>query len=199
MPSSPLVEADLLARLHGRDPDALTSVVREHTKPLFRAARGMGLAEDAAEDLVQDVLATFLSTLDRFEGRSQVGTWLFGILHKKIFEYRRGHARDERNDSIDDVFESRFDTQGNWTRPPEDLDRLLESKEAGVLIEGCLEHLPGSQRAAFTLREIQDLDTPEICEILGISVSNFGVLMHRARTHLRECLEAHGVTSAAGH
>jgi len=134
----------------------------------------MGLAEDAAEDLVQDVLTTFLSTLHRFEGRSQVGTRLFGILHKKIFEYRRGRARDERNDSIDDVFESRFDAQGNWTRPPEDLDRLLESKEAGALIQGCLEQMPESQRAAFTLREIQDLDTPEICEILGISTSNFG-------------------------
>ncbi len=153
----------------------------------------MGVPESAAEDVVQDVLKTFLETLHRFEGRSQIRTWLFGILHKKVLEFRREQVVDQRLDPIDEVFESRFDARGNWVRPPQDLERLLASQEAGELIRQCMEGLPASQRAVFTLREMEELDSQEICKILEISITNLGVLMHRARTRLRECLEAKGV------
>ena len=72
--------------------------------------------------------------------------------------------------------------------------RLMLSKEIGELIRGCMEGLPVNQREAFVLREVEDLDTSEICKILAVSVTNFGVLMHRARARLRECLEAKGLS-----
>ncbi|MBK7928336.1 MAG: hypothetical protein IPJ98_12835 [Bryobacterales bacterium] len=71
----------------------------------------MGFTEDEAEDLIQDVFLTFLSSLHRFEGRSQTSTWLFGILHHKTMERRRKRVRDEQHDPIDAVFESRFDSR----------------------------------------------------------------------------------------
>jgi RNA polymerase sigma-70 factor (ECF subfamily) len=191
MTANALTDQDL-ARLRAREPALLAQVVREHARPLFRAARGMGLTDTAAEDLVQDVFITFLETLDRFEGRSQLRTWLFGILHRKILEFRRERAVDQRHDPIDEVFESRFDSQGRWARPPVDLQRLLESQETGNLIQSCLGELPHTQRSVFTLREVEELDSAEICKILNISVTNLGVLMHRARARLRECLEAKG-------
>jgi RNA polymerase sigma-70 factor (ECF subfamily) len=107
---------------------------------------------------------------------------------------RRERARDERHDPIDEVFESRFDTARKWFRPREDIERILESKQAGELIQLCLGELPHAQRAVFTLREVEELETPDICKILQISVSNLGALMHRARARLRECLKAHGLT-----
>jgi RNA polymerase sigma-70 factor (ECF subfamily) len=152
----------------------------------------MGFSAGEAEDLVQDVFATFLEGLDRFEGRSQLRTWLFGILHRKALERRRASAVEERTDPIDTVFESRFDLSGNWSRPPADLERLLLSREAGELIQSCMEGLPAHQRGVFVLREIEGIESGEICKILGITVTNLGVLMHRARTRLRECLEAKG-------
>ncbi|MBI3682600.1 MAG: sigma-70 family RNA polymerase sigma factor [Acidobacteria bacterium] len=179
-------------RLRAREPALLSQVVQDHARTLFRAARGMGLTDTAAEDLVQDVFTTFLETLDRFEGRSQLRTWLFGILHRKILEFRREQNVDQRHDPIDEVFESRFDSKGRWARPPEDLQRLLESHQAGKLIQACLGELPHAQRSVFTLREVEELDSAEICKILDISVTNLGVLMHRARARLRECLEAKG-------
>jgi len=96
-------------------------------------------------------------------------------------------------DPIDEVFESRFDGKGNWTRPPADLEQLILSKEIGELIRGCMDGLPASQREAFVLREVEGLGTSEICKILTVSVTNFGVLMYRARARLRECLEAKGL------
>ena len=68
------------------------------------------------------------------------------------------------------------------------------SKEIGELILGCMDGLPVSQREAFVLREVEGLGTTEICKILTVSVTNFGVLMHRARARLRECLEAKGLS-----
>jgi len=153
----------------------------------------LGFAEPEAEDMVQDVFRTFLERLDSFEGRSQLRTWLFGILHRKGLERRRASVLDERVDPIDEVFESRFDTKGNWTRPPDDLERLMLSKEIGELIRGCMDGLPVNQREAFVLREVEDLETNEICKILAVSVTNFGVLIYRARARLRECLETKGL------
>jgi RNA polymerase sigma-70 factor (ECF subfamily) len=188
----PPIGAQFLERLRRRDPEALSLAVGEHARPLFRAARAMGFPEHEAEDLVQDVFATFLERLDSFEGRSQLRTWLFGILHRKAMERRRGSPVNDRTDPIDAVFESRFDTRGGWARPPADLERLLLSKEAGELIRGCMEGLPANQREAFVLREVEGMATDEICRILEVTVTNFGVLMHRARARLRECLESHG-------
>jgi RNA polymerase sigma-70 factor (ECF subfamily) len=192
MPVTSQLDAGLVDRLRARDPATLASAVQDHARALYRAARGMGFQEAEAEDLVQDVFTTFLETLDRFEGRSQVRTWLFGILHRKALERRREQYREQQHDPIDEVFESRFDARGNWVRPPEDLHRALESKEIGAALAGCLEGLPAAQREVFVLREMESLETAEICKILGVTVTNMGVLMHRARNRLRECIEAKG-------
>lgn len=186
------IDPDELARLRKRDPGTLGRVVDDLARPLYRAARGMGFGQADAEDLVQDVFATFLTTLDRFEGRSRISTWLFGILHRKAQERRRELVRDDKQDSIDDAFESQFDQAGSWAAPPVDLERLVTSNELGDAIRGCVEHLPDALREVFVLREMQEWDTTEICKILGRTVTHVGVQLHRARARLRACLEAQG-------
>lgn len=183
---------ELVARLRGRDPETLELLVREHARPLYRAARGMGFRKEEAEDLAQDVLATFLETLDRFEGRSRVRTWLFGILNRKALERYRYQKKENRHDPIEDVFEARFDHHGRWTRPPADLQRLAESRQLGEAIASCLDKLPPRQRSVFVFREMEGLETAEVCKILEVSATNMGVLMHRARSRLQECVERQG-------
>ncbi|MBI1895735.1 MAG: sigma-70 family RNA polymerase sigma factor [Acidobacteria bacterium] len=160
----------------------------------MRGAKAMGFHDHRAEDLVQDVFLTFLERVDGFEGRSQLRTWMFGILHNKARERRRTSPGDERTDPIDAEFESRFDARGSWVNPPGDLDRLLLSKEAGAMIQECMEGLTANQREVFVLREVEGLETAEICKIVDVTVTNMGVLMHRARTRMRECLEAKGLS-----
>lgn len=181
-----------LEKLKRRDPEALTAAIEEHAGFLYRASLGMGFNDTEAEDLVQDVFRVFLESLDRFEGRSHLRTWLFGILHRKAMERRREQYREEQHDSIDSVFESRFDRKGRWLRPPQDLDQLFASQEIGHSITHCLEGLPASQREVFILREMEELETQEICKILEVSLTNMSVLLHRAKIRLRECLEALG-------
>jgi RNA polymerase sigma-70 factor (ECF subfamily) len=192
MPPVVSTSVAFLERLRKRDPEALAEAVRDHARSLFRAARAFGVAGQEAEDLVQDVFTTFLERLDSFEGRSQLRTWLFGILHRKVLELRRSSIVDERMDPIDEAFESSFNASGKWARPPADLERLMLSREIGELIRGCMDGLPVNQREAFVLREVEGFETAEICKILDVSVTNYGVLMHRARARLRECLESKG-------
>ena len=186
------IGAEELARLRRRDANTLRRVAEEMALPLYRAARGMGFGQPDAEDLVQDVFATFMTTLDRFEGRSRVSTWIFGILHRKAQERRRELTRDEAQDPIDEIFESQFDPSGGWTTPPMELERQIASSELGGAIHSCVEQLPLPLREVFVLREMQDLDTNEISNILGRTATHVGVQLHRARARLRSCLEAQG-------
>jgi RNA polymerase sigma-70 factor (ECF subfamily) len=184
--------------LRQRDATTLRAIVEDLARPLYRAARGMGFGQADAEDIVQDVFATFLSTLDRFEGRSRVSTWVFGILHHKAQERRREFAKDDALDPIDDVFEAQFDGTGGWTAPPVNLERQMASREIAEAIGGCLEQLPATLREVFVLREMQGQDMLEVCKILGRTVTHVGVQLHRARARLRVCLERKGWKGSHG-
>ena len=181
------------ARIRERDAQAFEEVVRRYLPQILRAARGAGLALQLAEDVAQDTFVTFIETAPRFEGRSHVRTWLFGILYKKIAAARRNLRRDNEMDDIEEVFEQRFDDAGSWTRPPLPVDAGLYDAEVRRGIDGCLDRVPTNQRMAFVLREIEGMDTQEICKILEVTRTNLGVLLHRVRNRLRECLEAKGI------
>lgn len=186
------LEEALLARLRLRDPDALQTVAEAHGRRIYRAARGMGHSAADAEDLAQDVFLTFLGSLDRFEGRAQIGTWLFGILHHKSLERRRAAGREELNDPIDQLFESQFDERGHWRPSPIAADRLVQAEQTGAAIALCLEELPDLQREVFHLRQVEELPAEAVSKITGQSVTHIGVLLYRARVRLRACLEEKG-------
>lgn len=88
---------------------------------------------------------------------------------------------DEFKDHWSDTLSPRV-----WKRSQE--DALTESEFFGVLND-CVAKLPQRTAAAFSLREMEELETDEVCEVLGISESNFWVIMHRARMSLRRCIE----------
>ena len=182
-----------LDRLRQRDEDAITQIVKAYGTQIYRACLGACLREEEAEEAVQETFTAFVQNVDRFEGRSHIRTWLFGILYNKIAESRRKRVREEANDPIEDVFESRFDTAGSWARPPRDVERLFNDSELRAAIAKCLEGLSDKQKQAFLLREVEGYPSPEVCEILTVTITNLGVLLFRARNRLRECLEAAGI------
>ncbi len=186
-------DPDLAARIRSSDPAALETVVDSYLAQILRAARGAGLGPQEAEDVTQDTFATFIEKAQDFEGRSRARTWLFGILYKKIAETRRARQRDRQMDEIDEAFERRFDAAGGWSKPPLPVDIALHYQEVEREISACLDAAPLRQALAFTLREVEELSTEEICNVLGVTVTNLGVMLHRIRHRVRDCLEAKGV------
>jgi len=180
-------------RIQARDPAAIEALVDAYLPQVLRAARAAGLSAQEAEEVTQETFLTFLEVAPRFEGRSHVRTFLFGILYRKVSEARRQLARERDYDPIDEIVESRFAPDGSWVRPPRSADAELNRREIREALAECLAEAPATQRLAFHLRQVDELSTPEVCAILDVTPTNLGVMLYRLRNRARECLESKGV------
>ena len=172
---------------------AIQTVVETYLAQILRAARGAGLDPQQAEDVTQATFTTFIEAAPRFEGRSRVRTWLFGILYKKIAEARRARQRDYQMDEIDEAFERRFDASGNWSTPPRSVDTNLHHKEVETEIFACLDAAPLRQALAFILREVEELSPRTSVMSSGLLARTSVCWLHRVRNRVRGCLESKGV------
>ena len=178
-----------LAALKERDPEALDALVRENTEALYNAARGMGFGETDAEELAQDSFVAFLDALDRFEGRSTVRTFLFGILYNKASAFRRRRLKESPEEEVDARFDARFDASGLWTPALKTPDEEALDRELREHLADCAEGLTEAQRLAFHLKEVEGAANEDVCNVLGVSATNLRVILFRARNKLRDCLE----------
>ncbi len=181
-------DPQLVERIRAGDAEVLGDIVQRYLRQIERAGRGAGLDAHQAEEVAQATFVTFIETAHRFEGRSKVRTWIFGIFFRKVQEARRGFAKARKHDDIDDIFESRFNESGHWIASTEAPGSALEGEEILGEIEDCLEMTPERQRLAFVLREVEELTTEEICNVMDITATNLGVMLFRARNRLRDCL-----------
>jgi len=182
------IEEEIAALKECRD-GAMEKLIRERTPALMAAGFAMGFSRTDAEELAQETFSAFLEALERFEGRSQLKTYLFGILYNKASDLRRRRGREESLDAVQEEFEKRFNAGGMWSKPPKGPEESALNAEIESLIAQCAEGLSVSQRAAFFLKEAEGESAEEICNVLGVSYTNLRVLLYRARIKLRECLE----------
>ena len=202
-PAAALVDAQLIERVRAGDRAAFGGLVRRHAGALLRLARVFVREEAVAEEVVQDTWVAVLEGLDGFEGRASFRTWLYRILANRA---RTRALREGRSvpfsalagaqDNPPAVDPERFDAAGMWRDPPaawtEDTpERLALAAETRAVMEGAVAALPPAQRAVLMLRDEEGLETEEICNLLDVTVTNQRVLLHRARTHVRQALERH--------
>jgi RNA polymerase sigma-70 factor (ECF subfamily) len=150
---------------------------------------------EAAEDAVQEALLAALAAEKSFAGRSQLRTWLTGILKHKIVDAIRRSSREQplEAEASPEEWDRLFDASGHWREPPQDWpEQALESKQFLQALEKCLASLPGRTSQVFLMREHLGIATPDICKELGITATHCWVLLYRARMALRECLQMNG-------
>jgi RNA polymerase sigma-70 factor (ECF subfamily) len=150
---------------------------------------------EQAEDAVQETLVAALAAEASFAGRSNLRTWLTGILKHKIVDTIRRSSRERTLESaegeagIEDL-EARFDETGHWREPPQAWpEQALEDKQFLRALEKCLALLPARTGQVFLMREHLGFETADICKELAITPTHCWVLLYRARMALRECLE----------
>ena len=175
--------------LNKRLPGAVEALIEEYASPLLAAACSWGLPRADAEETVQDALVDFLEALKRFEGRSSLKTYLFGVLYNKCLERRRKSAREQATEDIEGAFDARFGSFGIWNCIPRGPEEEAVNGELKSWLENCASGLSVDQRAAFQLKVVEGQETETICKILGVTPTHLGVLLFRARNKLRECLE----------
>lgn len=185
--------------------------VEEYGDHLFRYALLRLRNATRAEDVVQETFLAALKARDGFSGHSAERTWLIGILKNKIGDYYRRlgretsftdlefYANEESQDFVGEGF-----SQGAWRceRRPADWPALpsagLEAAEFWTAFRECLGRLPQNISRVFVMREVDEIESREICDQLKISDSNLWVMLHRARLALRRCLESNWFEKEAG-
>lgn len=194
-------DRDLVQRLLDGDEVAYAQLIDLYHGPLLGLARSLVGNQATAEEVVQDTWIAVMQGLHRFEGRASLKTWIFRIL---TYQARKRARRDARMISWTDMFQpdegplvdpSRFLQNGHWAKPPQAWpgtpeDKVIQDDVLRCVQEG-LEDMPEGQRAVVTLRDVQGWSAREVCDALGISSGNQRVLLHRARTRLRERIERH--------
>ena len=166
------------------------SEVESERPYLLRYARLQLRDRNAAEDAVQETLVAALAGEAGFGGRSNLRTWLTGILKHKIVDAIRRSSRDPEPLPETAEFDALFDETGHWGEPPAAWpENSLEQKQFFAVLEKCLAALPAKTAQAFMMREHMGFDTDEICQEIGVTPTHCWVLLYRARMALRECLQ----------
>lgn len=185
---------------------AFDELVTRHHGALIRMAMGYVADREVAEEVVQDTWMAVIEGFARFEGRSSLRTWIFGIMIHKAKD--RG-VREKRHttftsfESIDDdcdetIDPSRFhqsgEWAGHWAFPPQPWDdqtpeKLLASQQAVDVMNRVITALPRTLQDVLILRDIEGVGSKEICEILKITETNLHVRLHRARERVRQAVE----------
>jgi RNA polymerase sigma-70 factor (TIGR02943 family) len=172
--------------------------VDEHGDYLFRYALRRVRLLGIAEDLVQDTFLAALRHHQQFAGRSTERSWLCAILKNKIIHHYRKLGQEKLFTDLEvsrDDSSKKFVAEGWWvhaTAPKKwnsQPDAVVDRSEFWSTMDACLGKLPDRIANVFIMRETDGISTKKICEMLSISENNVWVMLHRARTSLRECLE----------
>ena len=194
----------LVEALRAGDERVYEQLTREYHASLLRVAQIYVTSRAVAEEVVQETWLGVLNGIGRFEARSSLKTWIFRILTNiaKTRAQREGRTLPfsalERPDAVPEpaVGAERFlppdhdRWPGHWSSKPEPWpeDRLLAA-EARTLVEEAIEALPPAQRAVISLRDIEGWSSEETCNALGVTETNQRVLLHRARSKVRQAVE----------
>jgi RNA polymerase sigma-70 factor (ECF subfamily) len=204
-------DAELVARLRGRDEAAFAWVLDAWSGGMTRVARSIVSTPASADEVVQDAWLAVVQAIGTFEARSSLKTWVYRIL---VNTAKRRAMREGRHvswslvpgeDDTPTVDPARFGGPGDrfpghwlafpapWPSP----EQNMLAGEVQAQVEAALAALPERQRVVITLRDVEGYSSDEVCSILDISAANQRVLLHRARAFVRGRLEEYFVASAA--
>lgn len=183
----------LAARALEGDEPAFEALVDRYQHRAYGLARRLLDSEADAQDALQEAFLSVYRKLGTFRGEARFSTWLYRVVTNAALMHRRRRAR--RPQEPLDAFLPRFDGDGRHVAEPADMEtaaRAVERLDRQVLAEKAqagLDRLPEMYRTAFVLRDLEDIPTGEVAELLGVSQDVVRQRVHRARLMLRGYLD----------
>lgn len=189
----------LLLRLQQGDDDAFELLVRRYGTRMMAVARRILGNDSDAQDAVQEAFLSAFRSIDKFDGRSQLGTWLHRItVNACLMRLRKQQRRNEQDiERLLPSFEPNghlADRQTDWSEPAL---AQVERQETRDLVRQAIDQLPEDYRTVLLLRDIEELNTAETAAALGVSNALVKTRLHRARQALRGILGEHFQGGAA--
>jgi RNA polymerase sigma-70 factor, ECF subfamily len=201
-------DARLITALSRGEADAFAELVDRHSRAMVRVAMAYVPSRAAAEEVVQETWIAVMRGIDGFEGRSSVKTWIFRILtnlamrsgtreRRSVPFSALGTAEDSGEPSVDPDRFLPADHElfpGHWAimpaRWPTPEEGLL-ARETREVIAAAIAELPVAQRTVVALRDVEGWSSEEVREALEISAGNQRILLHRARSRVRNAIESY--------
>lgn len=192
-PTAPADESGLLIRLKAGEEQAFDELVYMAGGRMLAVARRMLVREEEAQDAVQDAFLSAFRALDKFDGRSQLTTWLYRItVNACLMKLRSQRRRGGAERSIDELL-PRFLEDGHQQNPARSWKPSeqagIEQAELRELVRAKITELPEPYRMVILLRDIEGLDTDTTAEYLGLSAAAVKTRLHRARQALKALLD----------
>ncbi len=181
-------DEELVAALKEGKRDACAELVRRYSSRLYRVVYRILGSEEEAEEALQEAFISACSKIATFQGKSQLGTWLYRIAtNAALMRLRRMKHNHVSLDSPVETEEGDHLPRNlaDWRFDPY---RVALNEELRQVLEDAIQALPETLRVVFILRELEGLSTQETAQTLGISESATKVRLHRARLMLREYL-----------
>lgn len=199
---------ELVVALRAGDEKAFEQVVGMYHAAMVRVASCYVPSRAVAEEVAQETWLAVITGLERFEGRSSLKTWIFGILTNQS---RRRGERERRTvpfssmsgleaEPAPGLEPERFRPPsdrwaGHWSDPPRPwsdvvVERLEEAETRSVVLD-AIRALPPNQREVIALRDVEGWSASEVSAALGITDVNQRVLLHRGRVRVRAALDRH--------
>lgn len=192
---------DFLDKLRAGDNAAYRQLVRRFHGSFVGVANGIIGSRAQAEEVVQDAWLAVFSGIGRFEGRSNLSSWMFTIVINRArtratregrlvaLPELDGAPREERSVPL-----SQFQSNGHWAEAPKlwdelDPERLVQGRQLWAHAQDAIDALPPQQKAVIILRDIEGRSAEDACAILDVSSENQRVLLHRARGRVRVAID----------
>jgi RNA polymerase sigma-70 factor, ECF subfamily len=188
VPAPDFTDEALAARAAAGDDTAFETLVARYQHRVFRLACRLA-GETDAPDVLQDTFLQVYRHLPAFRGDSRFSTWLYRIATNAGLMHRR--ARRRRPAESLDAFLPRFEADGTLEQIPEALrmasrvDELLDRHTLANRAQAAIERLPDLYREAFVLRDLEELSTADVAQVLGVSPATVRQRVHRARLMVR--------------
>ena len=175
-------EQQVIEGIIRRDEQIIRDFVRLHQNYVYTLCLRILTNEMLAEEATQDTFLQVIQSMDKFDGRSRLTTWMYTIARNTSINKLRKTNRS-RVKSLDQTELAQ--------QPHEDTsEKPLLQKQQREQLECCMQKLPIEERETLTLFYFKELSIREIGEITGDTESNIKVKLHRGRKHLKTILEA---------
>lgn len=174
--------AALILRIAKGDRTAMAGLYAALERQLYHFIQARLNDPFLSQDILQDVFLDVWRGADRFEGRSTVRSWVYGIAWRKVMDVHRANKRLSYSDDLPDQEDE----------SPSAFNQIGEEQEA-LNLRGCMAALKEDHRTAIELAFYQDLGYREIAEVLGVPEGTVKTRVFHAKRLLQHCLEQTGI------
>ena len=182
-------DQEFITGLKNNDAKIYSDFVKSFSSKIYNTALGILQSKEDAEEVAQDVFIKIFQSIEQFDAKSSLSTWVYRITTNKALDA----LRNKKRKSPWSVFVNFFGDSGELEHTAVDFVHpgvLLEQQENAKILFKAIEKLPDRQKAVFVLHKVEELSYQEIADTLELSLSAVDSLMSRARANLKEHLKS---------